>query len=252
MKPIKYADMIRNNKSKRPLEMKTIGILGGMSNQATMEYYRLINQAVNEQFGGWDIAETVIIGVNFGNIEHFVRHDLWQEAGEYLAQKAQAAQLANADLLICVSNTLHQVADKFTQNISIPFIHIADPTGSAIVKAGLKRIGLLGTKPVMSAPYLRDYYRSKFGIDIVVPSEKDQTEIDRIIFDELVRRQFSPNSKDFYLSVCERLKEQGAQGIILGCTEIFLLISQKDKPDFPMFDTTQLHVNAVIAKVFDD
>lgn len=236
----------------RPLQIKSIGILGGMSNQATVEYYRLINQAVNDRLGGWDIAETIIVGVNFGNIEYFVRNNLWTEAGNYLAQKAQAAERAGAELLVCVSNTMHCVADRFTKDLSIPFIHIADPTGRAIRKSGFARVGLLGTKPVMSASYLRNYYEQKFGIEVVVPSEEDQVEVDRIIFNELVRRELRAESKEFYLSVCDRLRAQGAQGVILGCTEIFLLITQNEKPDFPMFDTTALHVEAVVAQALGD
>jgi aspartate racemase len=232
----------------RPLLIKTIGILGGMSNQATAEYYRLINQAVNDRLGGWDIAETVIIGVNFGNIEYFVRNNLWIEAGEYLAQKAEAAERAGAELLVCVSNTMHCVADRFTKNVGIPFIHIADPTGRAIRAVNLTRVGLLGTKPVMSASYLRDYYEKNFGVEIAVPSEEDQIEIDRIIFNELVRRELRAESKEFFLSVCDRLLKQGAQGVILGCTEIFLLISQNDRPELPLFDTTALHVEAAVAQ----
>jgi aspartate racemase len=236
---------------KRPLPIKTIGILGGMSNQATAEYYRLINQAVNERLGGWDIAETLVQGVNFGNIEYFVRNDLWDEAAEYLAGKAEGAERGGADLLICVSNTMHRVADRFRERIRIPFIHIADPTGDAIRRAGLTKVGLLGTKPVMAEGYLRSYYEDRHGLQIVAPSPEDQEKVDRIIFNELVRRVIQAESKDFYLDVCRRLREQGAQGVILGCTEIFLLISQQDIPDFPMFDTTALHVEAVVRKALE-
>jgi aspartate racemase len=233
----------------RPLHLRTIGILGGMSDQATAEYYRLINHAVNQRLGGWDIAETVIIGVNFGNIQHFIAHQLWPEAGVYLSAKAQAAERAGADLLICASNTLHCVADRFTENLKIPFLHIADPTGEAIRQAGLKKVALLGTKPTMSMPYWPDYYRNKHGLEVVAPSEAGQQRLNRIIFDELVRGVIRPESKAFYLEVCQRLREQGAGGVILGCTEIFLLMSQPDMPDFPMFNTTALHVEAAVAAV---
>lgn len=226
--------------------MKTIGILGGMSNQATVEYYRLINQAVNDRLGGWEIAEMVIVSVNFGNIEYFVRNNLWTEAGEYLAEKALAVERAGADFLVCASNTLHRVADRFTQDLSIPFLHIADPTGQAIVKSGIKRVGLLGTFPVMSTSYFPDYFARNYEIEVIAPSEADRIKVDQIIFDELVRRELRPESKEFYLAVCDRLREQGAQGVILACTEIFLLISQEDKPRFPMFDTTALHVAAIV------
>ncbi|MBI2994566.1 MAG: aspartate/glutamate racemase family protein [Gammaproteobacteria bacterium] len=230
----------------RPVRIKTIGILGGMSDQATAEYYRLINAAVNERLGGWDIAETLIAGCNFGNIEHFVRNDLWEEAGEYLAGKARALERAGADLLVCVSNTAHRVSDRFCAGLGIPFLHIADPTGAAIRAAGLSRVALLGTKATMSAPFLRDYYSSKFGIDIVVPDEEGQVLVNRVIWDELVRGAVTQDSKQAILRVCDRLRAHGAQGVILGCTELFLLIVQADRPDFPMFDTTSLHVAAIV------
>ena len=236
----------------RPLRMKTIGILGGMSDQATAEYYRRINRAVNARLGGWDIAEMVIQSVNFGNIEHYVRNDLWDEAAAYLRVKAQGAERAGADVLICVSNTLHRVADTIKANIGIPFIHIADPTGAAICAAGLKKISLLGTRPVMSASYLQDHYRQHHGVDIVTPNEEEQHRIDRIIFDELCRGIIEPESKAFYLATCERLKLAGAQGVILGCTEICLMMSQQDLPDHPVFDTTALHVAAAVAFALEE
>jgi aspartate racemase len=230
----------------RPRPLRTIGILGGMSAQATAEYYRLINLAVNQRLGGWDIAETIIMGVNFGNIEHFIRHAMWTEAGDYLSEKAQAAERAGADLLICASNTMHCVADKFTEKIKIPFLHIADPTGETIRRAGLHKVALLGTSPAMSMPFLRDYFQEKHGLQIVVPHEEDQQRLHQIIFDELVFGVVRPASKTFYLDVCQRLQQQGAEGVILGCTEIFLLMSQPDMPDFPMFNTTALHVEAAV------
>lgn len=223
-----------------------IGVLGGMSNQATAEYYRMINAGVKARLGGWNIAEMVINSVNFGTIERCVRTGAWDEAGEYLAAKALAVERAGADFLICVSNTMHCVADKFTAGLGIPFLHIADPTGEAIRSAGLSRIGLLGTKPVMGSAYLREYYSRNFGIETVVPDEPDQIYVDKIIFDELVNGRFEAPAKAGYLEVVDRLEAQGAQGVILGCTEIFLLISQSDRPSFPMFDTTALHVERIV------
>jgi len=231
--------------------MKTIGVLGGMSNQATAEYYRLINDAVNARLGGWNTAEVIISSVNFGNIERFVRTEAWEEAGRYLALKAQGLERAGADLLICVSNTLHRVSDTFTASLRIPFLHIADPTGDAIKAAGLTRVGLLGTKPVMSAPYLRDYYTRRFGCEILVPDEEEQFIVDRIIFNQLVRRDLRPESRETYLGVIDRLRNRGAQGVILGCTEIFLLVLQADRPGFPMFNTTALHVERAVNMALD-
>jgi aspartate racemase len=226
--------------------MQVIGILGGMSDQATVQYYKAINAEVNRRLGGWEIAETLIAGVNFGNIESYIRNDQWREAGEYLAAKALALQNAGADFLICASNTMHRVADRFTRDLAIPFIHIGDPTGAAIAKTRIGRVGLLGTRPVMSAPYFRDYYNQHFALDVMVPEEPQQRQIDRIIFEELVRDTVNEASKAYYLGVCESLRSRGAEAVILGCTEIFMLIAQNDIPDLPFFDTTALHVAAAV------
>jgi aspartate racemase len=228
--------------------MQVIGILGGMSDQATALYYKAINAAVNRRLGGWEIAETLIAGVNFGNIEDYIRRDDWQAAGEYLAGKAAALQAAGADFLICASNTMHRVADRFMRDLRVPFLHIADPTGRAIVARKLERVGLLGTKPVMAAPYFRDYYRRHFGIEVLVPREVEQVEADRIIFEELVRNVIVPGSRDAYVGFCEALRGRGAQGIILGCTEICMLLADGDIPSLPLFDTTALHVAAAVER----
>jgi aspartate racemase len=227
--------------------VRTIGILGGMSNQATAEYYRMINDAVNARLGGWNTAEIIVNSVNFANIERFVRNDLWDDAGQYLAAKAIGLEHAGAELLLCVSNTMHRVADAFTRDLTIPFLHIADPTGEAINRAGLKRVALIGTRSAMASGALKQRFAQKFGIEIMVPGEADQIMIDRIIFDELVKRQLRPESKQAYLDAVDRLHAGGAEGIILGCTEIFLLIAQPDRPDLPFFDTTALHVESAVA-----
>ncbi|HEX3683305.1 MAG TPA: aspartate/glutamate racemase family protein [Bryobacteraceae bacterium] len=226
--------------------MKTIGILGGSSDQATAEYYSRINKAVNARLGGWHTGQILIYSMDFATSEHFVRNNLWEEAAEYLADKAQRLERAGADLLICVSNTLHRVADRIASSVGIPFLHIADPTAAAICAAGLHRVALLGTKPVMSLDYLQRRYRDKFGIEILVPPEPEQDELDRIIFDELCRGVFTPSSKAAYLNAVDALHARGAQGVILGCTEIPLLIDQQDRPDVPMFNTLALHVEAAV------
>ena len=236
----------------RPMPMKTIGILGGMSNQATAEYYRLINELVNDRLGHWDIAETLIQGVNFGNIEYFVRNGKWDDARAYLTQKAVGAERGGADLLICVSNTMHRVLDDISNQVNIPFIHIVDPTGQAIVDAGLSTVGLLGTKSVMEASYIRDRYQSNYDIEIVTPDEESQILVDKIIFDELVKGNIIEASRQHYIRICQDLKNQGAQGIILGCTEIFLLLRPSDIPEIPLFNTTELHVKAAVDVALDD
>jgi len=232
--------------------VRTIGILGGMSNQATAEYYRMINDAVNARLGGWNTAEVIISSVNFANIERFIRNNLWDDAGQYLAHKAIGLERAGAGLLLCASNTMHQVADAFTRDLSIPFLHIVDPTGDTINKAGLKRVALIGTRSTMASDILKRRFAEKFGIEVAVPNEADQAMIDRVIFDELVKRQLRPESRTAYLDVVDRLNASGAQGVILGCTEIFLLISQPDRPDLPFFDTTVLHVERAVAWALED
>ena len=237
--------------SARPLRQRTIGILGGMSNQATGEYYRLLNEGLNARLGGWDNGEIVVVSVNFGNIEHFVRCDEWDTARRYLADKVDALERAGADVVLCVSNTMHRVVAPIMAERATPFIHIADPTGEAIRQEGLRRVGLLGTMPVMRSAELADRYRDQFGFEVVSPNERDAEAVDRIIFDELVRRDLRPSSKAEYLRVVARLRDAGAEGVILGCTEIFLLIGQDDLPGFPVFDTTALHVAAAVRFAID-
>ena len=232
--------------NKRPKVQRTIGILGGMSDKATAEYYRMINEGVNSALGGWDIAEILIQSVNFGNIEYFVREQKWEQAREYLEEKALLTEKGGADFLICASNTMHKVLDRLDDILTIPFIHISDPTGEAISKMGLNKVGLLGTKPVMEASFIKERLKSKFEIEVIVPCEKDQVLVDKIIFDELVKSAFTESSSKIYQAICRDLQNKGAQAIIMGCTEIFLLLKQKDLPDLPLIDTTTLHTQAAV------
>ena len=232
--------------SQRPLRQKTIGILGGMSNQATGEYYRMLNEQLNQHLGGWDNGEIISASVNFGNIQSFVREDRWDDAKAYLEDKILRLEAAGVDVIACVSNTMHRVVEPAMAGRTTPFIHIADPTGEAIRKAGIARLALLGTMPVMQSEALCKRYREKFGVEVIVPNEIDKEIVDRIIFDELVRGDLRPESKAEYLRVVEALRAEGAEGVILGCTEIFLLINQSDFPAFPVFDTTALHIQAIV------
>lgn len=237
----------------RPFRHKTIGILGGASNVATGEYYRFLNAAVNRRLGGWDIAETLISGMNFGNIEAFLRAEKWEALAHYMDGKVQGLAAGGADVMICVSNTLHAPLEQIAANHDLPLVHIADPTGAAIRDAGLTRVALFGTRPVMEMDYLRARYRDRFGLEIVTPTEAEKTEIDRIIFDELVHNDIRAASRDTYLCIARRLvTEEGAQGLILGCTEIFLLLNQSHAPDLPMFNTTELHCEAAVAAALGD
>jgi aspartate racemase len=227
--------------------VKRIGILGGSSDQATAEYYRRLNGAVNRRLGGWNTAELVISSMNFALAEAWVRNGDWNAAAQYLTERAAALERAGADFVLCVSNTLHRVADAFTAGLGIPFLHIVDPTATAIRARGITRVGLLGTKPVMATDYIKRRYAERFGVEILVPPPADQEDLDRIIFDELCRGHFLPDSKQRYLGCVDALGARGASGVILGCTEIPLLISQADRPGLPMFDTVELHVDAAVA-----
>ncbi len=231
----------------RPLQQHTIGVLGGMSNQATGEYYRLINERLNAHLGGWDNGEVVIVSVNFGNIEYFVRNEDWEAAHSYLAEKVDRLERAGADVVVCVSNTMHRVVEPIMAERRTPFIHIADPTGEAIRRGGISRVGLLGTLPVMRSAELARRFLERHGVEVIVPSPDQQQVVDRVIFDELVRRDLQPRSKARYLDIISDLRAKGAEGVILGCTEIFLLIGQDDLPGFPVFDTTSLHVDAIVS-----
>ena len=240
-----------NSALARPIRQRTIGILGGMSNQATGEYYRLLNEGINARLGGWDNAEVVIVSVNFGNIEHFVRSDEWAAAAVYLAHKVDALERAGAELILCVSNTMHRVVAPIMAKRATPFIHIADPTGEAIRTAGLRKVGLLGTMPVMRSQNLAGHFVEQYGVELITPSDEDAAVVDRIIFNELVRRDLRPASKAAYLATIAKLRDAGAEGLILGCTEIFLLVDQSDLPGFPVFDTTALHVAAAVRFALD-
>ena len=228
--------------------MKRIGILGGSSDQATADYYKRLNRAVNDRLGGWNTAELLVSSMNFALAERWVRNAEWDAAAEYLTGRARALEAAGAELLICVSNTLHRVHERFTAGLKIPFLHIVDPTAEAIRAAGFSRVGLLGTKPVMATDFLKRRYLEHFGITVLAPSPADQDVVDRIIFDELCRGQFLPASKARYLAIADQLQKDGAEAVILGCTEIPLLIGQADRPLLPMLDTVDLHVRAVVAR----
>ena len=231
----------------RPLKQRTIGLLGGCSNVATGEYYKLLNNAVNQRIGGWEIAETLIAGMNFGNIEAFIRADDWDGLEGYMRGKIAGLVSGGADVILCVSNTLHKSLEHMMSEVDIPLIHIADPTGQAINKAGLKTVALFGTKLVMQMDYLKNRYLEQFGIETISPGESEQDDIDTIIFDELVKGTISDKARNRYIEIADRMRvELGAEGLILGCTEIFLLIDQHHMPDFPMFNTAKLHCETAV------
>ncbi|QPQ31451.1 aspartate/glutamate racemase family protein [Lysinibacillus sp. JNUCC 51] len=224
--------------------MKTIGMIGGMSWESSAEYYRLMNEEVKQQLGGLHSAKCILYSVDFQEIEHYQAEGEWSKAGQVLAEAAQSLESAGAEFIVICTNTMHKVIDIITKKITIPILHIADATANQIEKASLQKIALLGTKYTME----QDFYRARvegFGIEVLVPPAEERTEVNRIIYEELCLGKIEQTSKDYYLRVIENLVQLGAQGIILGCTEIGLLIKQEDV-NVPVFDTTLIHAQAAV------
>ncbi len=225
--------------------MKIIGVLGGMSSVASAEYYRRLNEGVNAHLGGHASAELLLYNVDFAVIEGCIRAEQWDRAAEYLAERARRLERGGAEFLLLATNTLHRVAAEVEAAVSIPFLHIVDITAEAARQAGANRLGLLGTAPVMQA----DFYRSRFaahGIDILVPNPADQALVDHVIFEELTRGRLNDASRQEYVRIMRELSADGATGIVLGCTEISLLVQPRDIPDVALYDTTALHVNGAV------
>lgn len=225
--------------------LQTIGVLGGMSSESTREYYRLIDEGINDVRGGHHAGDIVIRSVNFAAVESFIATERWDDAGAYLADAATDLEAAGADVVIMATNTMHRVAPAIEDALSVPFVHIADPTAEAIRGAGLDTVGVLGTAAVMTDAFYADRF-AEHGIDVIVPDTGDRTLVDEIIFDELVHGEVSQDSRQSYLRVVDDLVDRGAEGIVLGCTEIELLIEQADRPTVPVFDTTALHVDRLV------
>ena len=223
--------------------MKTIGVLGGMSAVATGEYYDLINQKVKEIKGGHNIAEMIICSVNFACIERFIKTDNWEEAGVYLADKAKRLEAAGVDCIFLGTNTMHRVRDAIKAAVSIPFIDIFETVSKAIHAKGKRKVGMLGTYPVMTERFYVEAYQT-CGIEIISPLEEEKKEIDRIIFDELTHHKVFPKSKAYFLKVIKALSERGAEGVILGCTEIKMIVFQDEIKEVELFDTLALHCQA--------
>ena len=221
-----------------------IGMLGGMSWESSAEYYRLVNEVVRERLGGLHSARCVLASVDFAVIEELQVAGRWDEAGGILAQEAVRIEAAGADLLVLCTNTMHKVADQIQAGITIPLLHIADVTAQAVTAAGLSTTGLLGTAFTMEQDFYRDRLATH-GLTVLTPSSADRAEVHRIIYDELCLGIVRNESRGRYQGVMARLVAAGAQGIILGCTEIELLIGQGDSP-VPVFPTTRLHVEAAV------
>lgn len=224
--------------------MLTIGMLGGMSWESTAEYYRLANELVRDRLGGMHSASCLVRSVDFAGIEAMQASGRWDEAGEVLAAEARALEAGGADLLLLCTNTMHKVADRIEQSVSIPFLHLADATARAVVASGAGVVGLLGTAFTMEQAFYRDRLASH-GLNVLVPSAEDRTLVHRVIYEELVLGVVKESSRASYAEVMARLVERGAEGIVLGCTEIELLVGPEDAT-VPVFPTTRLHVEAAV------
>jgi len=220
--------------------MKTIGLIGGMSWESTVPYYRIINETVKARLGGLHSAKLVLVSVNFHEIERMQHAGDWAAAGEAMTDAARRLQAAGVDFIVLCTNTMHKVAGAIERAVEIPLLHIADPTAAAIKVAGHSTVGLLGTRFTMEQTFYRDRLVSKHGLNVIVPDDADRAIVHRVIYEELCLGEIRDESRDEYRRIIAKLVERGAQAIILGCTEISLLVVARDAT-VPLFDTTRLH-----------
>lgn len=221
------------------MNLKTVGLIGGMSWESTVTYYKIINETVKEKLGGLHSAKCILYSVDFQEIEECQANGNWEKSGEILGEAANNLEKAGADFIVICTNTMHKVVNQIKEKISIPILHIAEMTAEKILEKGLKNIALLGTKYTME----QDFYKSKLiekGINVIIPDKNDIEIINEVIYDELCLGTINSNSKKKFLEIVDKLRSKGAEGIILGCTEIGLLIKNADT-DVPLFDTAIIH-----------
>ncbi|MBT8211580.1 MAG: aspartate/glutamate racemase family protein [Acidimicrobiia bacterium] len=226
--------------------MKTIGLIGGMSWESSAEYYRIINQAVARERGGHSSARLVMVSVDFAEVEALQQAGGWDSAASLLADAARSLEAAGAGCVVICTNTMHLVADEVQAAVTIPLIHIADATAEAVSRAGLPSVGLLGTRFTMEMDFYKGRLVDRHGLAVLVPSETDRTTVHDVIYDELVHGEIVDSSRHAYLEIIDRLVGLGAQGVILGCTEIGLLVDDT-VTDVPLFDTTRIHAEAAVS-----
>ena len=225
--------------------MKTIGLLGGMSWESTLSYYQKINQGINKNLGGLSSAKICFYSVDFDEIEKLQHPGDWDTTAKILSKAAQSIEAGGADFLLICTNTMHKVSDAINNAINIPLLHIADATAEQLQKDKITKVGLLGTKFTMEQDFYKTRLTDKFNIDVIVPKAKDREIIHQVIYQELCLGKIENSSKQQYLSIIKELHQNGAQAVILGCTEIALLVNQHDT-DVLLFDTTAIHAQAAI------
>lgn len=229
--------------------MKTIGLLGGMSWESTVTYYQIMNETIKERLGGLHSAKILLYSVDFSEIEECQAKGEWDRSAEILSKAAENLEKAGADFIVICTNTMHKVVPQIQEHIRIPILHIADATAEALLQAGIKTVALLGTKYTMT----QDFYKEKLiekGLSVMIPNEEEIEQVNHIIYNELCLGIISDGSREIYAQIIRRLKENGAEGVILGCTEIGLLISQKDSV-LPVYDTTEIHAKKAAVKAVE-
>jgi len=225
--------------------MKTIGLIGGMSWESSAEYYRIINQEANRRLGGVHSAQCLMWSVDFEEIKRLQHEGDWERLSEAMKDAARRVERGGADFIVLCTNTMHRVADAIASAVGIPLLHIADPTAERIKAAGFRRVGLLGTAFTMEQDFYKGRLQQRHGLDVIVPDEDDRRIVHEIIYRELVLGQVRPESRQAYREIIARLVERGAEAVILGCTEIMLLVTDEDSP-VPLFDTTTIHAIAAV------
>jgi aspartate racemase len=225
--------------------MKTIGLIGGMSWESSSEYYRIINETVRERLGGLHSAECIMYSADFEEIENLQHQGKWEELTKLMLNFAQKLEGAGADFIVICTNTMHKMAEEVENNTNIPLLHIADATAEKIIEKGLGKLGLLGTNFTMEEDFFKKRLEEKYNIEVIIPSQNDRRIIDSVIYNELCLGIIKQSSKEKYKEVINRLISDGADGVILGCTEIPLLVSQGDVK-MPVFDTTTIHAKSAV------
>ncbi|MCK4264440.1 MAG: aspartate/glutamate racemase family protein [Candidatus Aminicenantes bacterium] len=225
--------------------MKTIGLIGGMSWESSLEYYRIINETVKEKLGGFHSAKCLMYSVDFEEVEKLQRHGKWDEATALMIDAAQRVKKGGADFVVICTNTMHKMAEEVQSSINIPLLHIADVTAERIKAQGLKKVGLLGTKFTMEEDFYKGRLIKKHGLEVMIPDDEEREAINNILYNELCMGEIKKISKDKFKKIIDNLVLKGAEGIILGCTEIPLLIDKEDY-EIPLFDTTRIHAEAAV------
>ncbi|NOJ07016.1 aspartate/glutamate racemase family protein [Vibrio splendidus] len=231
--------------------MKTIGLLGGMSWESTVSYYKSINEGVKAILGGLNSAKVCMYSVNFDEIEKLQHQGRWTETADILSDAALSVEKGGADFILICTNTMHKVVPEIEEKITIPILHIADTTAQKLLEQGVKKVGLLGTAFTMEQDFYKGRLTNKFGIDVVIPDESGRKQVHNIIYQELCRGEVREESRAVYRQIIEKLSQQGAEAVILGCTEIALLIQQQHT-DVPLFDTTAIHAEAAVRLATSD